>query len=181
MKKAIPALAATVFALTASQATGKTVEEVLKEKDVITEAEYKEVTASRLSTCVPGKGFTFTYPERNFQLSLGGRGQFQYQFLDRETGQDVSQFRIRRFKVYMGGYAFTSNLTYRVQADLTKSNTAQLLDDAWINYRFIEEAQAQAGQFKVPFLREELISEGPSSSSTGRTSSTHSSPAATSG
>jgi hypothetical protein len=45
----------------------------------------------------------------------------------------------------MGGYAFTGDLTYRVQADLTKSNTAQLLDDAWINYRFADEAQAQAG------------------------------------
>jgi len=141
-------------------AGAKTVEEVLKEKGVITEDEYREVTASRVSTYVPGKGFTFTSPDQNFQLSLGGRGQFFYQFLDKETGQDTSQFRIRRFKVYMGGYAFTSNLTYRVQADLTKGNTAQLLDDAWINYRFAEEAQAQVGQFKVPFLRQELISDG---------------------
>jgi phosphate-selective porin OprO/OprP len=160
MRKTILALAAAVLALTASEATAKTVEEVLKEKGVITEAEYKEVTASRPSAYAPGKGFTFTSPDRNFQLSLGGRGQFFYQFLDRDTGQDVSQFRIRRFKVYLGGYAFTSDLTYRVQADLTKSNTAQLLDDAWINYRFADEAQAQAGQFKVPFLRQELVSDG---------------------
>jgi len=151
---------AAIALLVPGSAPAKTVEEVLKEKGVITEAEYKEVTASRPSAYVPGKGFTFTSAERDFQLSLGGRGQFQYQFLDRETGQDVSQFRIRRFKVYMGGYAFSSDLTYRVQADLTKANTAQLLDDAWINYRFAEEAQAQAGQFKVPFLREELISDG---------------------
>jgi len=141
-------------------AGAKTIEEVLKEKGVITEAEYKEATASRPTAYVPGKGFTFTSPEKNFQLTLGGRGQFFYQFLDKDTGQDVSQFRIRRFKVYMGGYAFTSNLTYRVQADLTKANTAQLMDDAWINYRFADEAQAQVGQFKVPFLREELISDG---------------------
>jgi len=160
MRKAVVVLVALISALATSVTAAKTVEEVLKEKDVITEAEYKEVTASRLSTYVPGKGFTFTSPDRNFQLSLGGRGQFQYQYLDRETGQDISQFQIRRFKVYMGGYAFTSDLTYRVQADLKKSNTAQLLDDAWINYRFAEEAQLQAGQFKVPFLREELISDG---------------------
>jgi phosphate-selective porin len=60
----------------------------------------------------------------------------------------------------MGGYAFTKALTYRVQADLAKSGTAQMLDDAWINYRFIDEAQLQAGQFKMPFSRGELISDG---------------------
>jgi hypothetical protein len=62
---------AVVFAHT-GLAGAKTVEEVLKEKGVITEAEYKEVTASRVSTYVPGKGFTFTSPDQNFQLSLGG-------------------------------------------------------------------------------------------------------------
>jgi phosphate-selective porin OprO/OprP len=160
MRKVILALAAAAFALTASETSAKTVEEVLKEKGVITEEEYRQITPSPLSGYVPGKGFTFTSPDRNFQLSLGGRGQFQYQFIDRDTGQDTSQFRIRRFKVYMGGYAFMPELTYRVQADLTKGNTAQLLDDAWINYRFAEEAQAQLGQFKVPFLRQELISDG---------------------
>jgi len=153
-------LAIAIAVLIPWSAPAKTVEDVLKEKGVITEAEYKEISTSRPMTYVPGRGFTFTSPERNFQLYLGGRGQFFYQFQDKDTGQDVSQFRIRRFKVYMGGYAFTSNLTYRVQADLTKSNTAQLMDDAWINYRFADEAQAQVGQFKVPFLRQELISDG---------------------
>jgi phosphate-selective porin OprO/OprP len=60
----------------------------------------------------------------------------------------------------MGGYAFTKDLTYRVQVDLAKSGTAQMLDDAWINYRFFDGAALQAGQFKVPFARGELTSDG---------------------
>ena len=68
-------------------AGAKTIEEVLKEKGVITEAEYKEATASRPTAYVPGKGFTFTSPEKNFQLTLGGRGQFFYQFLDKDTAR----------------------------------------------------------------------------------------------
>jgi len=164
MRKGIFALIALVVTQLPWQATAKTVEEVLKEKGVITEAEYREVTTSRLSTYVPGKGFTFTSPERNFQLSLGGRGQFQYQYLDKDDvngpAQNTSVWKIRRFKVYMGGYAFTSDLTYRVQVDLAKSGTAQMLDDAWINYRFADEAQLQAGQFKMPFSRGELTSDG---------------------
>jgi phosphate-selective porin OprO/OprP len=142
----------------------KTLEEVLKEKGVITEADLKEVTVTRSSAYSLGKGFTFTSPDNRFQLSLGGRGQFQYQYVDKDDANapvpDQSVWKIRRFKVYMGGYAFTKDLTYRVQADLAKSGTAQMLDDAWINYRFADAAQLQAGQFKVPFARGELTSDG---------------------
>jgi phosphate-selective porin len=142
----------------------KTLEEVLKEKGVITEADIKEVTAARPVAYQLGKGFTFTSPDARFQLSLGGRGQFQYQYLDKDDvngpAQDTSVWKIRRFKVYMGGYAFNQDLTYRVQVDLAKSGTAQMLDDAWINYRFTDAAQLQAGQFKMPFSREELTSDG---------------------
>jgi phosphate-selective porin OprO/OprP len=142
----------------------RTLEEVLKEKGVITEADLKEVTASRPVTYQLGKGFTFTSSDSRFQLSLGGRGQFQYQYVDKDDVNapvaDQSVWKIRRFKVYMGGYAFTRDLTYRVQADLAKSGTAQMLDDAWINYRFADAAQLQAGQFKVPFARGELTSDG---------------------
>lgn len=151
-----------LFACRAGSA--KTLEEVLKEKGVISEADFKEVTAARPVAYQPGKGFTFTSPDARFQLSLGGRGQFQYQYLDRDDvngpAQEVSVWKIRRFKVYMGGYAFAKNLTYRVQVDLAKSGSAQMLDDAWINYRFVEEAQLQAGQFKMPFSRGELTSDG---------------------
>lgn len=122
------------------------------------------MTASESVAYRPGKGFTFTSPDAKFQLSLGGRGQFYYQYLDRDDvngpANEVSTYRIRRFKAFMGGYAYTRTLTYRVQVDLSKSGTAQMLEEAWINYRFIEEARIQAGQFKMPFARGELTSDG---------------------
>jgi phosphate-selective porin OprO/OprP len=153
-----------LFPLFGRDGLAKTLEEVLKEKGVITEADFKEVAAARPVAYQPGKGFTFTSPDGKFQLSLGGRGQFYYRYLDPDDANgpaaEVSEWRIRRFKVYMGGYAFAKDLTYRVQADLAKSGTAQMLDDAWINYRFIDEAQLQAGQFKIPFSRGELTSDG---------------------
>ena len=74
--------------------------------------------------------------------------------------QEVSLWRIRRFKVYMGGYAFTKNLTYRVQADLAKSGTARCWTTHGSTTAFIDEAQLQAGQFKMPFSRGELTSDG---------------------
>ncbi len=164
MKRLVFAAGLLAFLLAGPAVRAKTLEEVLKEKGVITDAELKEVTAARPTAYQLGKGFTFTSPDGRFQLSLGGRGQFQYQYLDRDDvngpAQDVSVFKIRRFKVYMGGYAFTKDVTYRVQVDLAKSGTAQMLDDAWINYRFVDEGQLQAGQFKMPFARGELTSDG---------------------
>jgi len=153
-----------VFLLSGREGFARTLEEILKEKGVITETDLKEAAAASPAAYQAGKGFTFTSPDGKFQLSLGGRGQFFYQYLDRDDvngpATEVSLHRIRRFKVYMGGYAYTKNLTYRVQVDLAKSGTAQMLDDAWINYRFIDEAQLQAGQFKMPFSRQELTSDG---------------------
>lgn len=164
MKRLSVAAGILAFLFTCRAGWARTLEEVLKGKGVITEADLKEVTAARPVAYQIGKGFTFTAPGEKFQLSLGGRGQFFYQYLDRDdangAAKEVSQYRIRRFKVFMGGYAYTKNLTYRVQVDLAKSGTAQMLDDAWINYRFIDEAQLQAGQFKMPFSRGELTSDG---------------------
>lgn len=73
-----------VFLLFGREAFAKTLEEVLKEKGVITEADFKEVTAARPVVYQIGKGFTFISPDGKFQLSLGGRGQFQYQYLDKD-------------------------------------------------------------------------------------------------
>ena len=164
MKRLMLAAGILAILLTCQAGSAKTLEEVLKEKGVITEADFKEVAASKPVAYQLGKGFTFTSPDRKFQLSLGGRGQFQYQYVDKDDvngpAQNTSVWKIRRFKVYMGGYAFTQDLTYRVQLDLTKSGTAQMMDDAWINYRFVDEAQLQAGQFKIPFSRGELTSDG---------------------
>lgn len=152
------------FPLAGQTGWARALDDVLKEKGVITEEDFREVTAARPIEYRIGKGFTFTSPDGRFQLSIGGRGQFQYQYLDKDDAngpvQDTSVFRIRRFKAFMGGHAFTQDLTYRVQVDLAKSGTAQMLEEAWINYRFIEEAQVKAGQYKVPFARQELTSDG---------------------
>ncbi|GAB4246449.1 MAG: hypothetical protein OHK0028_24160 [Deltaproteobacteria bacterium] len=162
MKRVVFAAGFLAFLLTCQAGSTRTLEEVLKEKGVITEQDFKEVTAARPMTYQPGKGFTFTSPDAKFQLSLGGRGQFYYQYLDRDDvngpAKEVSTYKVRRFKIYMSGYAFTKDLTYRVQLNVAKSTS--ILDDGWINYRFVDEAQLQAGQFKMPFSRGELTGDG---------------------
>ncbi len=158
-------------------AGAKTLEDVLKEKGVITEEDYREVTRSKPIDYKVGKGFTFTSPDEKFQLSLGGRLQARYSFFDRDQDsgdasqdQDVSQFQIRRMKVWMNGYAYTKDLTYLLQIDTTQTSStpssgtgnsgAKFIDHAYFNYRIIDEFQVLAGQTKVPFGRQWLTSSG---------------------
>src|SRR3990172_9379932 len=84
MKRLAFAAGVLAFLLMGQAGFAKTLEEVLKEKGVITEADFKEVTGGKPLAYQPGKGFTFTSPDARFQLSLGGRGQFFYIYLDRD-------------------------------------------------------------------------------------------------
>jgi phosphate-selective porin OprO/OprP len=125
MRKTFLALIAVLSLIPSPEAAAKTVEEVRKEKGVITEEEYKQNTPSPTYGYAPGKGFPLTSADRNFQLSLGGRGQSFYQFLDRETGQDVSPFRIRRFKAQVQGavsWCFHDH-SLKLQGDYTNIHT----------------------------------------------------------
>jgi phosphate-selective porin len=161
-------MAALLAAACAAQgAEAKTLEEILKEKGVITEADYKEVTKSRPVSYRPGKGFTFTSADEKFQLSLGGRLQARYSFFDRDQDsrdasqlQDISEWRIRRMKFWLSGYAYIKDLTYLVQTDFTQSSNTRFIDYAYLNYRFLDEVQILAGQNKIPFGRQWLNSSG---------------------
>jgi len=163
MKKRILAVAALAVAFAAQNAGAKTLEDVLKEKGVITEADYKEVTKSKPLDYKLGKGFTFTAPDEKFQLSIGGRLQSRYTFTDADdnvAGSDSSKWEVRRMKMWMNGYAYTKDLTYLLQVDFTQGSSSKLLDHAYLNYRLIDEVQLLTGQTKVPFGRQWLNSSG---------------------
>jgi len=177
MRKWGVAVGALLIMAQAGGVSAKTLEDVLKEKGVITEADYKEITKSKPIDYKIGKGFTFTSADEKFQLSVGGRLQARYTFFDRdqESGnaaqrQDVSEWRIRRMKVWLSGYAYTKDLTYLLQTDMTATSTtpssgtgnagAKFIDHAYLNYRLIDEVQLLAGQTKVPFGRQWLTSSG---------------------
>ncbi|MBI5575603.1 MAG: porin [Deltaproteobacteria bacterium] len=157
-------VAAIAFAVlfAAGTAGARTIEEILKEKGVITEADYKEATRSKPVDYKLGKGFTFTSPDEKFQLSVGGRIQPRYSYTDAEavsgSAQDASEWKIRWAKLSVGGYAYSKDLTYKIQIALENSGNAKLLDYAYLKYGFSDAFALQAGQFKVPFSRQALNS-----------------------
>ena len=154
------------------QSTGaKTLEDVLKEKGVITEEDYKEVTKSKPVRFKLGNGFTLTSPDEDFQLNIGSQIQIRYNFLDKDdinnsstaSGQDSSRFELKRIKLFLGGYAFTKDLTYKLDMNFVNLNgntisNGGLLESVWLNYRLSDEAQARFGQNKVQFCRQFITS-----------------------
>lgn len=167
MKKSLVAVFAALGAciLAVPGAEAKTLEDILKEKGVITEAEYKEATKVKPIDYKLGKGFTFTSADEKFQISLGGRFQARYTFTDNDqdasaTSKDISKWQIQRMKVWLRGHAYTKDLTYLLQVDMVNSSNNLFIDHAYFNYKLIDEAQLLVGQTKVPFGRQWLSSSG---------------------
>jgi phosphate-selective porin OprO and OprP len=157
-KKFIAAGAALLAtALFGQVASAKTLEDVLKEKGVITEADYKEVSKSKPFDYKLGKGVTFTSADEKHQLSVGSQMQFRYTLLDVDnSSNDQSKFELRRIKLNLNGYAFTKDLVFKITYNF--GNT--LLEETFLNYRLIDEAQIRFGQDKVPFGRQWITPSG---------------------
>lgn len=163
MKTTALAVAVLAATLVAQGAGAKTLEDVLKEKGVITEQDYKEISKSKPQDYKLGKGFTLTSADEKFQLSLGGRIQTRYTFTDGEVNSltpDSSRWEVRRMKVWLNGYAYTTDLSYLLQLDFVQGGSTRIIDHAYFNYRFLDEVQLLAGQTKVPFGRQWLNSSG---------------------
>jgi phosphate-selective porin OprO/OprP len=150
-------------------AAAKSLEEILKEKGVITEEEAaeaaKEAKPAEPPKDVPkvsykmGDGFTFLSGDEKFRLTLGGRLQVQYEDyqVDKDHGNPANKhdsFRLRRVYTWLKGYVLTKDLTYKLQVDF--KDPAIL--DAWLDYRLADELHLEAGQDVVPFARQEINS-----------------------
>ncbi|HYG63557.1 MAG TPA: porin, partial [Thermoanaerobaculia bacterium] len=94
-------------------------------------------------------------------VQISNRVQLRFTEAMPEVGEDRGSFRIRRAKTKFEGWVYNKNLTYELQ--LNWPDTANPLEDAVINYDFTQGKKAfqlKAGQFKVPFGRQELTSSG---------------------
>lgn len=149
----------------------KTLEDLLKEKGVLTQDDLKSVSNTPCKY-KQGEGFSFTSSDEKFQGTIGGSMQLRYTFMDLDDAndtadrhaQDYSKFELRRVKLCLSGYAYTKDLTYKMQTNFanlsggTISNGGGLLEETWMNYRLRDEVQFRFGQDKVQFGREFITS-----------------------
>src|SRR5208337_1869186 len=102
MKKLMVAAAVLGGILYGQGAFAETLEDVLKEKGVISEEDYEKVTSSQPLVYNLGNGFTFTSADKKYQGSIGGFLQLRYTYTDfdkadntpAKTVQDQSQFSL---------------------------------------------------------------------------------------
>lgn len=161
MKKSLVALVAALGAccMAAQGAEAKSLEEVLKDKGVITEADYQEIVKSQPKFDYKiGKGFSVTSPDEKFKLNIGGLLMVRYMFADNDTAKDVSQFTLKKGRVWFQGYAFTKDLEYRLQLAFENSGSGKMLEYAYVKYNFLKELQIAAGQSKPIFGRQNMSS-----------------------
>ena len=139
----------------AQSSDAKSLDDILKEKGVISDDEYKEAQKSKPVDYKPGKGITLTTSDQKFQTTIGGALQIRYTYLDNENSAstDDSEFRIRNAKLWAVGYAFEKDFTYNFQVNFAGTNSTKFLEYAYLNYKFVDEAQILVGENKVPFNR----------------------------
>ncbi len=107
-----------------------------------------------------------TIKSKNAELNISNRMQIRFTHEDLDTNSATSKperdsFRLRRMKMKFDGWTYTKDLTYELQVNF--SDSANVLEDANINYDLTKGKKAvmiKAGQFKVPFGRQELTSSG---------------------
>ena len=173
MKHGVAVIGAVVLALAAHGAQAKTLEEVLKEKGVITEADYQDVIKSAPKSKPVdyklGSGFSFTSPDEKYQLTIGGQVQTRYTFTEKGGNgtTNVSEWKIPRARTFFSGYFLTKDLTFKSNQDwaalnnynsTNNSNTSKVLLETFVNYRIVDEAQIRVGQDKVQFSRQYITS-----------------------
>jgi phosphate-selective porin OprO and OprP len=111
---------------------------------------------------VEGRGVVFRTPDDLFEASLGFNLQVRFTDLDLDptsTLADADEFRVRRFKLFLSGFALDPRLTWRLQVDFA-APSARVFDDGWLNWKFSDAVSLQGGQYKTPFSREELYNDG---------------------
>ncbi len=117
--------------------------------------------------------FFLASPDGAFRLNVGGQVQFRYALIFRDDGafdtdgdgvEDTtvddfeSGFQTRRTKLIFDGHVFEPELFYKVVGAFDRDGGAFELEDAYVGYDLGDGFKVRWGQFKLPMLREELVS-----------------------
>lgn len=111
-----------------------------------------------------GQGATMSTADGNFELNLRARIQTRFT-LTSEVGsgeEPATEFSIRRMRVVFQGHAIDRALQYYIQLGFsnrdTESDLRLPLRDAYVTWTRWRDVQIRAGQMKVPFDRQRVVS-----------------------
>jgi hypothetical protein len=117
------------------------------------------------------ENFFLASPDGRFLLMIDGMTQVRWILSYTENSpRYVDGFELDNTRLTFRGHMFTPDFTYLVRGQFQRGSQnlggnstlqggyMQLLD-AWVRYNFAEDWSVRVGQFKLPFNREELVSE----------------------
>lgn len=107
-----------------------------------------------------GKGLTFESTDGDYSLTLSAHIQGRFTYDGLELAADDNTFAIQRGKIRIEGNVFDKTVKYGFQMDLsTRTGGNATLDDYYIDWIPNNYFGLKFGQYKVPFLVQELVAD----------------------
>jgi len=140
-------------------------------REVLSEQEFREGLMPSMMQAGYEKGFFIRSSDDDFLIKINGRMQFRWTHYDvqsrnrylqpRLEKDDSTGFDIQRLRLTFSGHVFSPDLTYYIQlrTDVDTGYDTRLRD-AYVNYKFSDAFQFQAGYFKTAALQQRLTSTG---------------------
>jgi len=129
-------------------------------QDVLADADTRASLQGNGATSGYKSGFFVQSADGNWKMKVNGQIQVRWNFNHADDQSDQYGFQIRRAKLKFSGNVIDPSWGYKVvlvnARDGGTSNT--FLEDAWIQKKMDDGMYLKVGQFKAPYLREELVS-----------------------
>ncbi len=110
-------------------------------------------------------GFTLRSGDGNNELNISGQIQIRYVWNNRDeasgfgatSGADDFGFENRRTKLYFTGHVVDPSWKYAVSGAFNRAGGGLALESAYVKKALDNGTYIKVGQFKAPYLREELV------------------------
>lgn len=137
----------------------KTLNELLVEKGVISADDMNSANHGK----VHYKDGTRLEFGDDLSLKMNLRIKARYSYDDYEDASlrgmtDTSSIEVPQARVEFKGHALSKKVSFKLQNDFMSNRGTGLIKDIWLQMNFDKSAMVRAGQFKVPFGRQETNS-----------------------
>jgi len=129
--------------------------------DVLADADTRASLLQSGMTAGWNEHFFLSSGDGRFLLMLEGLEQIRFIWNHHdEPDRWRYGFENARTQLTFRGHVFNDDIEYLVRGEFARSGGNETLLDAWARYRFTDKVSLRFGQFKLPYSREFLVSEG---------------------
>ncbi len=130
-------------------------------QDVLADADTRSSLLQAGLTAGWDKGFFLGSADGNYLLKVQGQLQARFVYNTQDNSPDDNDrwgFENRRTKIILSGNVIDTSWQYRIQTSAGSDGGGFGLQDAFIAKVFADNWKLRIGQFKPPFMREEMVS-----------------------